>query len=175
MLLALPLLVLLLIFGGMYFSGETTYDKDGDEMMGRGNFNVPNRGMMMGGGRGEIFSQSTENLPEVKKSEIVELKDGDVYEMEAYAVKQEVGNRTVRRLSYNGMIPGPILKVQKGAKITLRFKNSLDVPTTLHSHGLRLDDSHYDGLPTTMGGQQKPMQPGEVFEYELNFPDAGVY
>ncbi len=124
---------------------------------------------------GNKFSQSVENLPEVKKSEIVDLKDGDVYEMEAYAVKQEVGNRTVKRLSYNGMIPGPILKVKKGAKITLRFKNSLEIPTTLHSHGLRLDDSKYDGLPTTMGGEQKPMQPGEIFEYKLNFPDTGVY
>jgi FtsP/CotA-like multicopper oxidase with cupredoxin domain len=123
----------------------------------------------------KVFDQNTEGLPEVKKTEIVELKDGDVYEMEAYAVKQEVGNRKIKRLSYNGMIPGPILKIQKGAKITLRFKNSLEIPTTLHSHGLRLADSKFDGLPDTMGGEQKEMQPGEVFEYKLNFPDAGIF
>jgi len=35
----------------------------------------------------------------------VVLKDGDTYEMVASAVKQEVGNRTIKRLAYNGMIP----------------------------------------------------------------------
>jgi FtsP/CotA-like multicopper oxidase with cupredoxin domain len=126
-------------------------------------------------GNSEIFNQNTEGLPEVKKSKIVELKDGDIYEMEAYAVKQEVGNRTIKRLSYNGMIPGPILKIEKGAKITLKFKNSLEINTTLHSHGLRLDNSKFDGLPDTMGGEQKEMKPGEIFEYKLNFPDTGVF
>jgi hypothetical protein len=33
--------------------------------------------------------------------------------MSAYAVKQEVGNRIIKRLSYNGMIPGPIIQVEK--------------------------------------------------------------
>jgi len=127
------------------------------------------------GNTSEIFDQNTDGLPEVKKSEIVELKDGDVYEMEAYTVKQEVGNRTVKRLSYNGMIPGPILKIEKGANITLKFKNSLSINTTLHSHGLRLDNSKFDGLPDTMGGEQKEMKPGETFEYKLNFPDTGVF
>jgi hypothetical protein len=33
--------------------------------------------------------------------------------MVASAVKQEVGNRTIKRLAYNGMIPGPLLQVEK--------------------------------------------------------------
>jgi FtsP/CotA-like multicopper oxidase with cupredoxin domain len=32
------------------------------------------------------------------------------------------------------MIPGPLLKVEKGSKINLVFTNNLDVETTLHSH-----------------------------------------
>jgi hypothetical protein len=31
----------------------------------------------------------------------VVLKDGDTYKMEASAVKQEVGNRYIKRLAYN--------------------------------------------------------------------------
>jgi len=123
----------------------------------------------------ETFDTSVEWLPEVKKSEIIKLKDWDTYEMSAYAVKQEVGNRTIKRLSYNGMIPGPIIQVEKGAKIKLKFTNKLWIETTLHSHGLRLDDSKFDGLPTTMWGEQKPMKPGESFTYELDFPDTWVY
>ncbi len=123
----------------------------------------------------ETFPTSTEWLPEAKKSEIVKLKDGDTYEMTAYAVKQEVWNRVIRRLSYNGMIPWPIIQVEKWAHIKIKLTNKLWVDTTLHSHWLRLDDSKFDGLPTTMWGQQKPIKPWESFTYELNFPDAWVY
>jgi len=123
----------------------------------------------------EKFDTSVEWLPEAKPSEVVKLKDGDSYEMTAYAVKQEVGNRVVKRLSYNGMIPGPLLQVEKWAKIKLKFTNKLWIETTLHSHGLRLDDFKFDGLPTTMWGQQKPMKDWESFTYELDFPDTGVF
>ncbi len=123
----------------------------------------------------EKFDTSVENLPEAKKSEIVVLKDWDTYEMVASAVKQEVWNRTIKRLAYNGMIPGPLLKVEKWAKIKLKLTNKLWIETTLHSHWLRLEDSKFDGLPTTMWGEQKPMKDGESFTYELNFPDTGIF
>ncbi len=122
-----------------------------------------------------IFPTSTKDLPEVKKSEIIHLKDWDSYEMVAYPVKQEVWNRIIRRLSYNWMIPWPIIQVEKWAKIKLKFTNHLWINTTLHSHWLRLDDSKFDGLPTTMWWQQKPMKAGESFTYELNFPDTWVF
>ena len=91
-------------------------------------------------------------------------------------VKQEVGNRWVRRLSYNWMIPWPIIKVEKGAKINLKFTNKLWIKTTLHSHWLRLADSKYDGLPSgLMWWEQKAMNPWDSFTYKLNFPDAWAY
>jgi len=121
------------------------------------------------------FDISVEWLPEAKPSEVVKLKDGDSYEMTAYAVKQEVGNRVVKRLSYNWMIPGPLLQVEKWAKIKIKLTNKLWIETTLHSHGLRLDDSKFDGLPTDMWGEQKPMKDWESFTYELDFPDTGVF
>lgn len=117
------------------------------------------------------FSQETEGLTEAKPSEVVELKDGDTYEMTAGLVKQEVGGREVKRLAYNGQIPGPLLKVPQNAEINLVFKNELDIDTTLHSHGLRLDNA-FDGVP---GVTQKTIQPGETFTYKLRFPDEGIY
>jgi len=146
-----------------------------DGMMGGAGIGV--MGNMMTGRYSEdaTFPQDAPaDAPWARPTKVVELKDGDTYEMSAGLVKQEVGNRVIRRLAYNGMIPGPILKVQKGAHITLKFTNNLPIATTLHSHGLRGDDD-FDGLPTTMGGKQKPMQPGETFTYELTFPDAGVF
>jgi len=112
-----------------------------------------------------------ENLQEAKKSEVIELADGDTLNLEAQIVKQKVGNRTIKRLAYNGQIPGPIIKVQKDATITVNLKNSIDVETTLHSHGLRLDNA-FDGVPDVT---QDPIGIGETFSYTLNFPDEGVY
>ncbi len=124
--------------------------------------------------RNAVFSTDTEGLPMARPSEVVVLRDGDTYEMTATIVQQEVGNRIVRRLAYNGMIPGPRLQVPQGATVTIVLKNELPLPTTLHSHGLRLDDA-FDGVPLSMGGAQKPLQPGETFRYTITFPDAGVY
>lgn len=109
-------------------------------------------------------------LEAVKPTEIVELNDGDTYDMEATIVTQEVGNRTIKRLAYNGQIPGPVLKVQKGAKVTVNFTNNIDMETALHSHGLRGDYLMDGAVPIT------PAIPvGESFSYELEFPDTGVF
>ncbi len=123
---------------------------------------------------GDKFSKSTERLPDVIPTELVKLKDGDTFEMTAEMVKQEMGNRVIKRLAYNRMIPGPIIQVEKNARIKIKFTNKLDVETTLHSHGLRIDDD-FDGVPIGMGGKQKNMKPGESFTYELTFPDIGVF
>ncbi len=123
----------------------------------------------------ETFSEDVSGLPTIVPTRLVKLKDGDTFEMTAEIVKQEVGNRTIKRLAYNRMIPGPIIEVEKNAKVSIKFTNRIDVNTTLHSHGLRLDDDAFDGVPDTMGGKQAEMKPGESFTYELNFPDAGVF
>ena len=118
-----------------------------------------------------LTQMEIESLDSVKKMQVIELADGDTFDLEASIVKQEVGNRTIKRLAYNGQIPGPVIKVQKGATITVNLKNSIDVDTTLHSHGLRLDNA-FDGVPDVT---QDPIKPGETFSYTLTFPDEGVY
>lgn len=113
---------------------------------------------------------STSEAPAAAQSAIVELNDGDTYDMTAGFVEKEIGNRTYRMLAYNGTIPGPLLKVTQGAEITLNFKNDTDIKTLLHSHGIRMDNP-FDGSQTV----QKEMEPGETFSYKLKFPDAGIY
>jgi len=118
------------------------------------------------------FSEKQINkLETARKSEVVELKDGDTYVIDATIVKQEVGNQTIKRLAYNGQIPGPILKAPRGSKVTIIHNNKTDEATALHSHGLR-GESRYDGAaPLT----QDPIKVGDSFTYELEFPDVGVY
>lgn len=106
----------------------------------------------------------------VQPTEVVELNDGDVFDLEATIVTQEVGNRTIKRLAYNGQIPGPVIKVQKGAKVTVNFTNNIDMETAVHSHGLRGDWRMDGAVPITPA-----VAIGETFSYELEFPDTGVY
>ncbi len=102
--------------------------------------------------------------------QVVDLEDGDLYEMTAGFVKKEIGNREYTMLAYNGSIPGPVLRVPQGAEVTLRFKNDTTIETLLHSHGLRLENAS-DGTHLV----QEAIPPGGEFTYNLSFPDAGMY
>jgi FtsP/CotA-like multicopper oxidase with cupredoxin domain len=110
-------------------------------------------------------------LATLRPSEVVELKDGDTFELVASIVKEEVGNRTIKRLAYNGQIPGPMLKVEKGAHITINFKNNIDMATALHSHGVRGDWKFDGAVPVS----QEPIPVGGTYTYELTFPDTGIF
>jgi suppressor of ftsI len=122
-------------------------------------------------GVGGYFSQSTQGLSEAKESQTVELKNGATYNLTGSIVKKNINGHEVKMLAYNGMIPGPTIKVSQGAQVIIHFTNSIDVPTTLHSHGVRLDNA-FDGVPDVT---QKEIPPGSSFDYKIKFPDAGVY
>lgn len=117
------------------------------------------------------FSTDINGLPEAKSSETVELKNGSSYDLTASIVKKRIGNSVVKMLAYNGMIPGPLIKVEQGAEIVLNFTNNTDVDTTIHSHGVRLDNK-FDGVPDMT---QQEVKPGESFIYKVKFPDEGMY
>ena len=72
---------------------------------------------------------------------------------------------------YNQSIPGPVIRIPQGRESTIRFKNALDEPSSVHWHGLRIDNA-MDGVP---GMTQQPVLPGETFDYRLTPPDAGSY
>ncbi|HSM07322.1 MAG TPA: multicopper oxidase family protein, partial [Longimicrobiales bacterium] len=103
--------------------------------------------------------------------EIVRLDDGDVFDLEATVVERDIDGHRVRMYAYNGQYPGPLLWVERGSTVTVRFTNRIDHPTTVHWHGLRLDN-RFDGIPFVT---QDPVQPGETFVYQVHFPDPGLY
>src|SRR3989344_2690976 len=120
-----------------------------------------------------VYNTSSINvvdLPSVKNTQTVELKNGDTYDLTASYVKKNIGGQDQKMLAYNGMIRGPPIRTPQGAEVTINFKNNTDLPALLHSHGVRMDNA-FDGSQL----QQKEMNPGESFAYKLKFPDAGVY
>ena len=82
-----------------------------------------------------------------------------------------MGDARVRMLGYNGSIPGLTLRVDQGSEITVQVRNDGDVETTVHWHGLRLEN-RFDGVPEET---QAPIAPGGTFSYRLRFPDPGLY
>ena len=73
--------------------------------------------------------------------------------------------------TYNGGIPGPLIRVRVGDRVVVRFSNTLPQPTTVHWHGLRVP-IQMDGVP---GASQPEVQPGESFTYDFVVPDAGLF
>jgi FtsP/CotA-like multicopper oxidase with cupredoxin domain len=116
------------------------------------------------------FPRDTEGLPEARETELVELGDGDEFELEIMPVKKRIGDATVRMLAYSGSVPGPTLKVPQGATIAVHVTNQGDLDATVHWHGLRLEN-RYDGTHET----QAPIPIGETFTYQVNVPDPGAY
>jgi FtsP/CotA-like multicopper oxidase with cupredoxin domain len=72
---------------------------------------------------------------------------------------------------YNSQIPGPLIRAQQGSTLSVNLTNSLDEPTTIHWHGLRIDNA-MDGVP---GVTQEPIQPGDSFTYDLELSEAGTF
>ena len=116
------------------------------------------------------FPRKTDGLPDARKTELVELADGDEFELEILQVKKRIGDTTVRMLAYNGSVPGPTLKIPQGATTTVHVTNHGDLEATVHWHGLRLEN-RYDGTHDT----QAPIPVGERFTYQVHVPDPGAY
>ena len=116
------------------------------------------------------FPTDPAGLPEARASEIVELADGDEFDLRIAPVAKRLGEATGRMLAYNGSIPGPTLKVAEGSHVVVNVVNETDLEATVHWHGLRLDN-RYDGTHET----QAPISVGGNFSYHLEFPDPGLY
>jgi FtsP/CotA-like multicopper oxidase with cupredoxin domain len=121
------------------------------------------------------FSTDATGLPDVTDTEIIELRNDDTFTLRAGPVRKRLGEHPARMLAYNGSIPGPTLMVTQGSEITVNVTNEMDVETTVHWHGLRLD-SRFDGVPHGRHrGVQQPISVGGSFAYRLRFPDPGIY
>ena len=92
------------------------------------------------------FSRDVARLPESTRTAQVELEHDEVFELRAIPIRKRIGDATVKMLAYNGSAPGPTLRVAQGSEVTIIFTNETDVESTVHWHGLRLDN-RFDGVP----------------------------
>ena len=74
---------------------------------------------------------------------------------------------------YNGQLPGPVIRAKLGEKLSIQVRNGLDVPTTVHWHGMhQIGTWRMDGVA---GVSQQPIPPGESFDYEFVAQPAGTH
>jgi FtsP/CotA-like multicopper oxidase with cupredoxin domain len=122
----------------------------------------------------DLFSTQTAGLTEVARPQVITLADGDRYGLSIGPVRKDLDGDSgadLRMLAYNGSIPGPTLRVPQGSRITVDVRNDGDVETTVHWHGLRLEN-RFDGVPHET---QQPIPIGGGYSCQVDFPDAGFY
>ena len=66
-------------------------------------------------------------------------------------------------MTYNGILPGPVIRVTEGDNVRVIVHNELTQSTSVHWHGVLLPNDQ-DGVPFLT---QPPIRPGETFTYEF--------
>ncbi|MEQ9400448.1 MAG: multicopper oxidase family protein [Longimicrobiales bacterium] len=110
-------------------------------------------------------------FPEATPSEVVAMADGDTLDIAVSMVRRTIAGHQVVMFGYNGQYPGPLIQAPKDATVIVRVTNEIQMPTTIHWHGIRLEN-RFDGVP---GVTQDPIEKGESFTYEVHVPDAGMF
>ena len=72
---------------------------------------------------------------------------------------------------YEGQVPGPTIRVPQGGRVRRRFVNGVPEPSTVHWHGIRIENA-MDGVP---GLTQPLVEPGSEYLYDFETPDAGTF
>jgi FtsP/CotA-like multicopper oxidase with cupredoxin domain len=92
--------------------------------------------------------------------------------LEAKVAHLEIKPGVVSELwTYDGGLPGPLLRAKVGDRVIVHFKNSLPEATSMHWHGLRIPND-MDGVPDE---PVPAIPPGGSFDYDFVLPDAGTY
>jgi FtsP/CotA-like multicopper oxidase with cupredoxin domain len=86
------------------------------------------------------------------------------FELTAEIVDWEVEpGKIVEAWTYNGMVPGPYIKVDVGDKLRFDVTNELPLGTDVHFHGAKLPNDMDGVSPYT----QELIKKGETFSYEF--------
>jgi FtsP/CotA-like multicopper oxidase with cupredoxin domain len=73
--------------------------------------------------------------------------------------------------TYNGTVPGPLIRAHVGDRVIVHFTNHLPESSTVHWHGVRLPAA-MDGVP---GHTQQAVATGGAFDYSFVVPDASLF
>jgi FtsP/CotA-like multicopper oxidase with cupredoxin domain len=113
--------------------------------------------------RAETTSREGESAP-LEGMHSVEARKGSQRILPSPAAETDIWG-------FDGQVPGPVLRAKVGEEVAVRLVNKLDQPTSIHWHGVRIDNA-MDGVA---GLTQKPVLPGASFDYRFKARDSGLY
>jgi FtsP/CotA-like multicopper oxidase with cupredoxin domain len=147
------------------------------------NYQLSRRGLLSGvlgvtvasGLAGCGFRQS----PEAVAMEMIEAREAALrasggvksFRLKADFAEIDLGGTIAKTWAYGNILPGKIIRVNKGDRVRVQFENELPVPTSVHWHGLAIRND-MDGVP---GVTTPEVQTGKNFNFEFITPDAGTY
>jgi manganese oxidase len=73
--------------------------------------------------------------------------------------------------TYNGIVPGPEIRVTEGDKVRIRVTNEMSESTGVHFHGVHTPNS-IDGVPFITQGA---IEPGATHTYEFDIVNTGTH
>ncbi len=100
--------------------------------------------------------------------------DGDVkvFEIACKEVAWEVRpGEKIKAMTYNGITPGPEIRMTEGDKVRFNVKNEMSESTAIHWHGVHTPNK-MDGVPFVT---QDPIKPGGTFTYEFVAKPVGSH
>lgn len=100
--------------------------------------------------------------------------DGDVkvYDIVCQDIQWETEPGTVfPAMAYNGMVPGPEIRVTEGDQVRFNVTNEMKQSTSVHWHGLLIPNA-MDGVPFVT---QPVIKTGETYTYEFTVKNAGTH
>lgn len=110
-------------------------------------------------------------LPEAQATQTIDVQDGQTITLNPTLVRKTINGKEIAMYGYNGQIPGPLLRAKQGSTFTVSVTNDIDLPTSLHWHGVRVDNANDGAVDVT----QQAIQPGGSFTYTVKVPDEGIY
>ena len=73
--------------------------------------------------------------------------------------------------AYDGAVPGPEIRVTRGDRLRITFRNRLPEASTIHWHGVAVPPD-MDGVPVL---SQAAVAPGDSFVYEFDATASGTF
>jgi FtsP/CotA-like multicopper oxidase with cupredoxin domain len=95
----------------------------------------------------------------------------------SYALEADDGAAASAAAADSGLVPGPLLTLERGRPARITVVNRLNEPTAVHWHGIELE-SYPDGVPGwsgTPGHVFQSVAPGDSFTAEFTPPRAGSF
>jgi manganese oxidase len=94
-----------------------------------------------------------------------------VFDLTASVIEWEVSpGDFVEAWAYNGMVPGPWIKLDVGDQVEINVTNETELSTDVHWHGISIPNDQDGVAPYT----QDPIAPGETFTYAFEAEEPAI-